>query len=165
MPYADPTIPDTLFVDATDLQLLDGIVFAEDALAGVLAPALLKASNDDKPGADGEWFTDRPLAAWTFPIPLTVLPTTGTDAHLQRASVIANFTALIAVCRGSGSDGKITLKRRLSTSGGHVDHTANGGFEGLNGPAQWLDMTTLSVVLQFRNLDGSWTDGVSRIVP
>jgi hypothetical protein len=153
----DTTIPpDTLLVDGNDINSL--CILPPDALAGVLAPGTRRGGNLVAAGLQGQRKgTPKPLDAFPFTIPVTVVHTTGTDVRTKRASVLSNFSALVAAVAGLTTNGAVLLCRRLSTSGGHVDQYAQGEFVGATSPT-WLDVAeNLSVNLQFINLSGAWT--------
>jgi hypothetical protein len=159
VPYTTP-VPDTLFVDSTDLQALDGVVFAEGAIAGLLAPAIRRGSNTPVPRKAGEPAAPKVIDAYQFTIHVVVTPTTETNNLLNnRAQVLANYTALLAALAGNG--GVVTLTRRLTASATtHTDATAAGEFLGAAN-LQWPDLETIEVDLQFKNCDGRWWDATS----
>lgn len=169
MPYFG-SLPDTLFIGATDLQAIAGIV-VED-LSGLFAPGRRRGDDIAVPyvsGATG--VPDLPFEAYSFEIPVTILcdEADGDDPagdHLRRAQMIANLRAISTALDVATGTGLFTMTRRLAKSpSGYDEHTAQGRFvDGLAPTA--VNFHTGRAVLQFVNLTGCWLDGSSNpVVP
>lgn len=157
------SLPDTLLVDGTDLASLTGVSYPFGALDGLLCPMLRRGSNQPKPGIDGEPGFPKPLAAFSIPIPFTIVPNTeNLGIQAARAQTLTNYAALIAAVQGD--QGQVTLTRRLCTTSSYIDVTAPGEFTGASNPL-WPDLSTLLVTLTFVNLNGYWLSGSTRVTP
>lgn len=173
MPYSmDPAeFPDTLFIGAQDIQLIQGIVLARDALAGVFAPMTRRGGTTQIPRKRGsQRAPGKPLQEFAFVVPLTVMPhsdSVGTEPsgfRQRRAQTWDNYTTLVTVCSGDAGDGLIALTRRRPTIAGHADHTADGEFTGASG-ITWADNECLEVDLNFLNTDACWFSGSTVVTP
>lgn len=148
------TLADTLLINGTDLQSLVTVM----DFSGLHAPGTKRGGNVTIPGVPGDLYVAKVNAAYTFDVPVAIGylnagVTPATDA-LRRAQFLTNLRALEAVL----DTGLLALTRRLTTSSGHADMTANGEY------ASGLAVTLANpiagtTVLQFINLDGCWTDG------
>jgi hypothetical protein len=165
MPYTS-ALPDTLIVGSTDLQSLDGIMLGD--LSGLFAPGTRRGSNDVIPGLRGHVGAEKVYDAYAFAIPVTILPQNSSGVvpstyAARRALMITNLRALSALL--AGTNGLVSLTRRLSKTGGGYDtHTANGEFIAHNG-FSLLNETTGRTELQFVNLSGAWFDAGAPTVP
>lgn len=155
MPYFT-ALPDTLFVNGVDLCSLTGVVVGD--LHGLHAPGTRRGSNDVVPGRQGQQGVPKPLDAYAFAIPVTLLPedgsgVTGDTLSARRAQMLTNLRALTAGL--VSATGLVPLKRRLATSGGYAETTADGEFvDGL--AIQLLNAQTGQTELNFVNHDGCW---------
>lgn len=156
MPYTSE-LPDTLIIDGQDLQLLTGVAFTD--LGFLFAPGQRRGSNDVVPGRRGQIGVPKPLDAFQFSVPVVILPTDisgsyADGAQPQRAQAIVNYEALLQAC--SGTNGMVTMGRRLATSSSYIEYTAAGEFvQAAN--VQWLAQgSRVTAELQFINLDGAW---------
>lgn len=146
------TLPDTLLVDGTDVQSLTGIIVTSLEL---WAPGDRKGENVHTSGRRGAIGVPKVYAEYEFSVGIVVEGT-------SRYDMITNLNAVGAILDGDG--GLVTLTRRLSTSGGHVDHTAAGQFNsGL--AAAILNEVTGQTELSFTNLDGCWFASGAPTVP
>jgi len=152
MPYYGP-LPDTLLVDGTDIQAIDGVIVNEMEL---FAPGVRRGSNDVIPGRRGQLGAELAYDAYAFSVMVTI-------EGPSRVDMIANLRSVAAAC--AGTNGLVTLTRRLSKSGGGYDtHTAAGQFvQGLG--ISLLNPQTGQTELQFVNLDGCWFDASAPTVP
>lgn len=157
--YYSP-LPDTLFVNGHDLMLQPGIVV--EHLDGLHAPGTRRGGNDTVPQRRGQLGAPLPLDAYQFAIPVVILPQYDGVENLpvatlpqRRTAMVRNLWRLARLCQGS--EGLVTLRRRLSNAAGHVDTVANGQFvDGL--AATTLNAETGRTELNFVNLDGCWYD-------
>lgn len=148
-------LPDTILIDATDLQDLVDV----DDLSGLHAPGTRRGGNPKFPGVRGSTYVPKVYDEYSFDIPVTiscedasgVIPAT---EHERRAQFLANLQALEAVL----DVGQITLTRRLAAPGGGVvEHTCSGEYVG-GLAVSLLNPETGRTVLQFLNHDGCWID-------
>ena len=148
-------LPDTLIVDGVDVQSLTGITVTR---LDLFAPGTRRGSDDVIPGRQGVVRAPKIYDAYAFSVEILVEGAT-------RAEMVANLAAAGAAI-GGGSDGDVTLTRRLSTTGGYVDHNANGEFVGWTA-IDLLNPQTGATELQFLNTSGAWTpdSGVTWLVP
>lgn len=149
------TSPNTLLINGNDLRtFFDGIRVVGDM--HLYAPGTRRGSHDVIPGRAGQLGAELPYDAYAFSVTVFV-------SGSSREEMIANLMSLGTVL--AGSNGLVTLTRRLAkVGGGFTSYTANGQF------VQGLDLTLLNsqtgnTELQFINLDGSWWNGTSHIVP
>ncbi|MGE3811529.1 MAG: hypothetical protein AB7I24_08260 [Candidatus Nanopelagicales bacterium] len=154
-------IPDTVLIDGTDIATLATL---ED-FSGVMAIAARRGSNYQVPGADGEYYTDKPLDSVGVPLPLTIScadPGTGVEPATAAGKVgqmWANYAALVALVKAdaSAADRTVVLTRRLSDlAGGTYDETCTAECRAGLTPVL-TGSTALRVVVELINLDGTWT--------
>lgn len=152
------TYVDTLLVDGTDVAALPGVI-AVDFIDGLFAPGTTRGDDDEIPRRDGALgAANLPRAKYLITVPVWVMGATTAD-------LVTNLAALGPLVRGTG--GLVTLTRRLTTSGGHVDHTAAGRFATGLTPTGERNREAVALDLQFYNLDGAWTSdgGTTWLVP
>lgn len=145
------TLPDTLLINGTDLQTL---VTVTD-FSGLRAPGTKRGSNLTYPNARGDAYLPKVYAAYSFDIPVALTGQDATSSLLDRRVAFNEaLDALTAVL----DTGLLVLTRRLATSGGYVEHTADGEYNaGL--AVQMSNSVSGTTILQFENLTGCWLDG------
>lgn len=147
---------DTLLIDGTDVEALPGVI-AVDYIDGLFAPGTTRGDDDIIPGRRGQLGVGGlPLDRYLITVPLWV-------SGANTATLNSNMAALGLVVRGTG--GLVTLTRRLTSSGGHVDHTAAGRFATGLTPTGERNHEAVALQLQWYNLDGAWWDGTTWLVP
>jgi hypothetical protein len=152
------TYVDTLLIDGTDVDALPGVI-AVDYIDGLFAPGTTRGDDDEIPRRDGAvGAPNLPRAKYLITVPLWVSGATTADLNTSLA-------ALGPAVRGT--TGLVTLTRRLTTSGGHVDHTAAGRFATGLTPTGERNHEAVALQLQWYNLDGAWTpdSGSTWLVP
>lgn len=144
----------TLLVDGSDVFELPGLTVEGIDL---FAPGRRRGDDDEIPGRRGALpASGLQYAAYAFSVQVRV-------QGESSAEMVANLRAVIADL--SGTDGLVSLTRRLaSIGGGFTEETAQGRFVGSSG-FQFLNWETQRTELQFVNLDGAWFDGSAWIVP
>lgn len=146
----------TLLVDGQDLRDIDGLLIAGDM--NLYAPGARKGDDIDLPYRRGSIaVTGLQYAAYTFSIPVIVK---GAD-RAERETIVRGLGTLFA-----GTDGLVTLERRMDNGAGYDAHTAAGRF--IDGLAfSLLNDRTAQTELQFKNLDGAWSPdgGTTWLVP
>lgn len=153
------SITQTFLIGATDLSNYGALI--TDWGPGFDA-APRRGQNYVLPGADGETYVAKPLAAYDMPIGVTLTsadPSTGvvpaTDA-LQAAQVKANYDSLVSLV-AAVSGGTFTMTRRTpNLSGTYTDQTCTAEVTG-GITASPLSHGVIRVVIHFRNLSGKWT--------
>lgn len=152
MTYTTP-YPDTLFIGATDLQSLDGVVFND--ISGLLEEGPLRGNNDTIPRRPGEIGAELVPDAFDFSLEVTVLTDESeTNPIKRRGIMIARYNALKTACRGT--NGLATYTRRLSNAAGSYDATTCNGQCKTEFAPPALNLETVKLLLTFRNLDGVW---------
>lgn len=146
------TLVDTLLVNGVDVQSLAGITVTR---LDLFAPGLRRGSDDVVPGRRGQVGAALVYDAYAFSVEILVSGST-------HAEMVANLAAVGAAL--ATSTGLVTLTRRLSTSGGHVDHTASGRYVGITA-VELLNTESAQTELQFVQLDGAWNTGTAWLVP
>lgn len=161
MAYAPAILPDTLLINGVDLQSLPLIVAD---FAGLHAPGTKRGANIVVPGVAGEIGTAKVYDAYTFDVPVTIVPdyadgSTPLTSFDRRAQYLAN----LAKVQTAIDVGLTTFTRKLAAvGGGTTSMTCNGEYiAGL--AVTMLNHNSGKTILQFRNLDGAWTDGVGGI--
>jgi len=152
------TYVDTLLIDGTDVAALPG-VRRVGFIDGLYAPGAVRGDDDVIPGRQGQLgVAGLPLERYLITVPVWV-------SAVDTATLNTNLAALGLVVRGTG--GLVSLTRRLTTSGGHVDHTAAGRFATGLTPTGERNRQAVALDLQFYNLDGAWTSdgGTTWLVP
>ena len=146
------TLPDTLLINGTDLQMLCTVT----DFSNLRAPGTRRGSNLTYPNARGDAYLPKVYAAYQFDIPIALTGDDATSSLLDRRIAFnAAFDALTAVL----DVGLVTLTRRLATTGGgYVEHTADGEY--LSGLAvKMANPIAGTTILEFGNLTGCWLDG------
>lgn len=148
---------ETFLIGTTDLTNY-GESITDFSSAFTVAPR--RGSNYVVPGADGETYVAKPLAALPVPIGITVVgkdPSTGAlaaTAQLRAAQMIANWRAIVALTLAE-TGGTFTLTRKLSTTaGGSTSETCTAECSGIQ--AVPVTSEVMRLVLNITNLSGKW---------
>lgn len=148
--------PNTLLVDGTDLHSLTGVSVV--GFMDLYAPGTRRGSNDVIPGARGQVGAELPYEAYTFHIPIQVKGAT-------REAMVANLRAVGTLL--AGTNGLVTLERRLAKVGGGYDAYTAAGQVVTAFSINLFNFALARTELQFVNLDGAWTpdSGATWVVP
>lgn len=146
----------TLLVAGTDLRSWTGVNLLR---ADLFAPGTRRGSHDTIAGKQGQLGAEMVYDAYSFAV---VLEVTGAN----EAQTITRFRTIGTAVKGT--NGLVTLERRLPNSGGTFDaSTAAGQFAGFSDIREISGNTSLTTTLNFVNLDGAWTpdSGTTWLVP
>jgi hypothetical protein len=134
--------------------------------AGLFAPGNRRGDDDVIPGRRGQVGAQLPYDAFAFSVPVAFAFNTDTFTNPLQARRLALMTLANLGVYLTGTNGLVTLTRRLSSDDaeGYTEHTASGRYVAGTAVA-FLNPYNWTTELQFINLDGAWFDGTDWIVP